>query len=139
MYRTVGVPGSGKQTIMIVLTLPFPPSVNGYWRNINGRTLISAKGRAYKKAVARLAQWNYAAKQLESRLEVLVILHPPDRRKRDIDNSMKALLDSMQAAGVFVDDSQIDRLSIERGEIKKGGAAIVTIKEIDAAANPPKR
>jgi crossover junction endodeoxyribonuclease RusA len=124
---------------MIVLTLPFPPSVNGYWRNINGRTLISAKGRAYKKAVARLAQWNYAAKQLESRLEVLVILHPPDRRKRDIDNSMKALLDSMQAAGVYLDDSQIDRLAIERGEIKKGGAVIVTIKEIDAAANPPKK
>jgi len=118
---------------MIVLTLPFPPSVNGYWRNINGRTLISAKGRAYKKAVARLTQWNYAAKQLESRLEVLVILHPPDRRKRDIDNSMKALLDSMQAAGVYLDDSQIDRLAIERGEIKQGGAAIVTINEINAA------
>lgn len=121
---------------MITLTLPFPPSVNGYWRNINGRTLLSAKGRAYKKAVARLAQWNYAAKQLESRLEVLVILHPPDRRKRDIDNSMKALLDSMQAAGVYLDDSQIDRLVIERGEVEKGGAAIVTIKEIDAAAIP---
>jgi len=139
LYRTVGVPGSGKQTIMIVLTLPFPPSVNGYWRNINGRTLISAKGRAYKKAVARLVQWSYAAEQLESRLEVLVILHPPDRRKRDIDNSMKALLDSMQAAGVYLDDSQIDRLAIERGEIKKGGAAIVTISEINTAANPPKR
>jgi len=48
----VGVPGLGKQTIMIILILPFPPSVNGYWRNINGKTLISAKGRAYKKAVS---------------------------------------------------------------------------------------
>jgi crossover junction endodeoxyribonuclease RusA len=124
---------------MITLTLPFPPSVNGYWRNINGRTLISAKGRAYKNAVARLVQWNYAAKQLQSRLEVLVILHPPDRRKRDIDNSMKALLDSMQAAGVYLDDSQIDRLVIERGDVEKGGAVIVTIKEINTAAIPPKR
>ena len=123
---------------MITLTLPFPPSVNGYWRNINGRTLISVKGRAYKKAVARLVQWNHAAKQLESRLEVLVILHPPDKRKRDIDNSMKALLDSMQAAGVYLDDSQIDRLVIERGEVEKGGVAVITIKEIDAAENPPK-
>ena len=123
---------------MTTLTLPFPPSVNGYWRNINGRTLISVKGRAYKKAVARLVQWNHAAKQLESRLEVLVILHPPDKRKRDIDNSMKALLDSMQAAGVYLDDSQIDRLVIERGEVEKGGVAVITIKEIDAAENPPK-
>jgi crossover junction endodeoxyribonuclease RusA len=124
---------------MITLTLPFPPSVNGYWRNINGRTLISAKGRAYKNAVARLVQWNHAAKQLQSRLEVLVILLPPDRRKRDIDNSMKALLDSMQAAGVYLDDSQIDRLVIERGDVEKGGAVIVTIKEINTAAIPPKR
>lgn len=124
---------------MITIALPFPPSVNGYWRNINGRTLISVKGRAYKKVVVRLVQWNHAAKELQGRLAVLVILHPPDRRKRDIDNSMKALLDSMQAAGVYLDDSQIDRLVIERGEIKKGGAAIVTIKEIDPLANPPKR
>ena len=124
---------------MIVLALPFPPSVNGYWRNINGRTLISAKGRAYKRAIARLVKWNHAAKKLQGRLAVLVILHPPDKRKRDIDNSMKALLDSMQAAGVYLDDSQIDRLVIERGEIKKGGAAIVTIKEIDTLANPPKK
>ena len=115
---------------MITLTLPFPPSVNGYWRNINGRTLISAKGRAYKKAVARLVQWHHVAKNLQGRLTVQVVLHPPDRRKRDIDNSMKALLDSMQAAGVYLDDSQIDRLVIDRGEIKKGGAAIVTIKAI---------
>jgi len=125
--------------IMITLTLPFPPSVNGYWRNINGRTLISAKGRAYKNAVARLVLWNHAAKKLQGRLAVQVILHPPDRRKRDIDNSMKALLDSMQVAGVYLDDSQIDRLVIERGAVEKGGAVIVTIKEIDAAAQSAKK
>ncbi len=124
---------------MITIALPFPPSVNGYWRNINGRTLISVKGRAYKKVVARLVQWNHAAKELQGRLAVLVILHPPDRRKRDIDNSMKALLDSMQAAGVYLDDSQIDRLVIERGEVKKGGAAIVTIEELGGGSKPPEK
>jgi crossover junction endodeoxyribonuclease RusA len=123
---------------MITLTLPFPPSVNGYWRNINGRTLISVRGRAYKRVVARLVQWNEAAKRLQGRLTVQVVLHPPDRRKRDIDNSMKALLDAMQEAGVYLDDSQIDRLVIERGEVEKGGVAVITIKEIDAAENPPK-
>ena len=109
---------------MIVLSLPFPPSVNGYWRNINGRTLISAKGRAYKRAIAKLVQWNHAAKKLQGRLTVEVILHPPDRRKRDIDNSMKALLDSMQVAGVYLDDSQIDKLVIERRDVEKGGVVI---------------
>ena len=46
---------------------------------------------------------------------------------------MKALMDSMQAAGVYLDDSQVDRLVIERGDVKKGGAAIVTINEINTA------
>ncbi|MGQ7093073.1 RusA family crossover junction endodeoxyribonuclease, partial [Escherichia coli] len=37
------------------LTLPFPPSVNTYWRAPNsgplkGRHLISARGRAYQSA-----------------------------------------------------------------------------------------
>ncbi|EIU7559412.1 hypothetical protein L6F17_004609, partial [Providencia rettgeri] len=32
----------------ITLIPPFPPSVNACWRNINGKTLISAKGRAFR-------------------------------------------------------------------------------------------
>ena len=37
---------------MIELTLPWPPSTNTYYRNIAGKTLISAKGREYRAAVA---------------------------------------------------------------------------------------
>lgn len=36
---------------MVTLVLPFPPSMNTYWRNLNGRTLLSAKGRRYKSEV----------------------------------------------------------------------------------------
>ena len=36
---------------MIKLELPFPPSMNRYYRNLNGRTLLSAKGRKYKNDV----------------------------------------------------------------------------------------
>lgn len=116
---------------MITLTIPFPPSVNTYWRHLpNGRTLISTKGRIYKRAVAQTVGWHHAGKRLIGRLSVTVTLHPPNKVRRDLDNSMKAILDSLQDAGVYVDDSQIDRLSIERGSVEKGGAAVVTIKEI---------
>ena len=37
---------------MIELTLPWPPSMNTYWRTFQGRMIISAKGREYRKAVA---------------------------------------------------------------------------------------
>ena len=43
---------------------------------------------------------------------------------------MKSLLDSMQQAGVYRDDAQIDDLHIRRGEVVKGGLAVVEIEEI---------
>jgi len=47
----------------------------------------------------------------------------------DIDNCAKAILDSLQDAGVFDDDSQVWKLNIERGISKKGGGCIVMIME----------
>jgi len=58
-----------------------------------------------------------------------VTLHPPDRRRRDLDNAMKALLDSLEHAGVYDDDSQIDDLRIVRGGIVPGGACVIEIRE----------
>ena len=39
---------------MTRLTLPWPPSVNRYYRNVAGVTKISAEGRAYRAAVVNL-------------------------------------------------------------------------------------
>ena len=36
---------------MIEITLPWPPSVNTYWRNFDGRMIISARGREYRETV----------------------------------------------------------------------------------------
>jgi crossover junction endodeoxyribonuclease RusA len=71
-----------------------------------------------------------AAKRLSGRLQLDVVLHPGDARVRDIDNSLKALLDSLSHAGVYKDDSQIDRLIVSRGEIVKGGRCQVLISEL---------
>lgn len=63
-------------------------------------------------------------------LIVDVVVHPPDRRRRDIDNVQKALLDALQHAGAYSDDSQIIRLSIERGRPVDGGKTIVQIRKV---------
>ena len=115
---------------VITITLPWPPSVNGYWRTVNGRTMISKRGRLFKKAVLKSVLAHQAKRHLAGRLEVHIALHPPDRRRRDVDNSGKSVLDALQNAGVYLDDSQVDRLVIERCEIIKGGVAIVTIHEL---------
>lgn len=116
---------------MIVLTLPFPPSVNAYWRNITirgaSRTLISKKGREYRNQVIGIVGAYGARAAIADRLHVAITLHPPDKRRRDVDNYLKAPLDALTHAGVWNDDSQIDRLSVTRGDIEPGGRAVVVI------------
>lgn len=52
-------------------------------------------------------------KKLSGRLSLYGEFYPPDRRRRDLDNvGGKVLLDSLQAAGLFDDDSQIKELHL---------------------------
>lgn len=115
----------------MILNLPFPPSVNQYYRSPNkgplaGRTLISEKGRAYRDAVRILAS---AGKPIAGRVAVVIEAFMPDNRRRDLDNLTKALLDSLTHAGVWLDDSQIDDLRIIRRGVLKGGLVRVCIAE----------
>lgn len=98
---------------MFKLKLPFPPSVNHYWRHVGGRVLVSREGREYRVKVKQLLR-RKAIETLSGDLIVDIKLTPPDRRRRDVDNSLKALLDAMQYGGVYFDDSQIVRLTIEK-------------------------
>ncbi len=108
--------------------LPYPPSVNHYWRRVGRRTLISREGRQYRRHVCPLLATD-GAKPLSGRLEVVVHVFPPDRRRRDLDNAMKALLDAVEHAGVYADDGQIDRLDIHRRPVVPGRKVIVCITE----------
>ena len=122
--------------MVTTIVLPWPPSVNSCWRTVNGRTMISKKGRAYKQAATRAVLAAGANKHLSGRLRVKLTAYPPDRRRRDIDNLTKLALDSMQVAGVYLDDSQIDELTIIRAEVEKGG---VIVAEVETIGPPAKR
>ena len=114
-------------------TLPFPPTMNTYWRNWQGRTRLSKKGRAYRSLVEYsddVVAWVKHYHPMPARLMMLIEVYPPDRRKRDLDNLPKGIQDGLQKAKVYMDDSQIDDLRLIRKEIVKGGKVIVTITEI---------
>jgi crossover junction endodeoxyribonuclease RusA len=114
-------------TKLQTIVIPFPPSVNTYYRTFQGRMIISAAGRAYRQAVISKAQTD---EPLLGRLSVEVEVFPPDRRRRDLDNVCKAALDSLQHAGIYQDDSQIDQLLLKRREVTPGGFLKVHISTI---------
>ena len=62
--------------------------------------------------------------------QVVVSLFQPTKRKCDIDNYMKALLDALQHAGCYDDDEQIDELHIVRMGVFKGGECRVVVNQL---------
>jgi crossover junction endodeoxyribonuclease RusA len=116
---------------LLVLNLPYPPSINSYWRANGHRRFISKEGVLFREKVAEYMQ-EYKVPRLGGsvRLQMEIVLYPRDRRLQDIDNRVKALWDALEG-WVYEDDAQIDVLIVKRGEIRKGGGCLVMIEELD--------
>jgi crossover junction endodeoxyribonuclease RusA len=113
----------------ITLTLPWPPSMNTYWRTFQGRMIISAKGREYRKSVIDQVQLQGGANNYQGKLCVEIEAYRPDKRKRDLDNLLKAVLDGCTHAGVWEDDSNIVDLRIYWADTV-GGMIKVHVREL---------
>jgi crossover junction endodeoxyribonuclease RusA len=113
--------------MLATLQLPLPPSVNTYWRNFQGRTILSKAARDYKQTVKDYVLLNKIPYFGDARLQAIITIFPKDRRKQDLDNRLKSLLDSLGNAGVFEDDSQFDKIEIARGVIKTGGGCTIIL------------
>jgi crossover junction endodeoxyribonuclease RusA len=60
---------------------------------------------------------------------VELLIFPPDKRKRDIDNLAKCACDLLMYSGIIDDDFQIQRLLIERSHVIKDGLIKITVSE----------
>jgi len=124
------------------LILPFPPSVNGYWRSVliggHPRVLLSKRGRRYRLDVQEAVLRTFGLrKPTRARLLVAMVAYPPDRLRRDIDNLPKGVLDALTHARVWVDDSQVDGLMVMRGPVVDGGRLEVRIARM--TGEPPQQ
>ena len=115
----------------MILTLPYPPSVNTYWRANGKRRFLSKAGVEFKHAVQEYVIDNAIPKFGSARLRMDIVIRPRSRRVFDIDNLLKAILDALMNAGVYDDDSQVDDLRIIRGDACPNGACVVNIEVIN--------
>jgi len=87
----------------MIYHLPWPPSVNQYWRAVSGRNILSAKARAWKKLAEQSLMLSRPAPVYGPAI-VIIHLFPPTKRKYDIDNRVKAILDLLVKCGILQED-----------------------------------
>ena len=114
----------------IVLHLPWPPTVNSYYKTSrHGARYLAKNVKPFREAVEQAVREQVPGITLDDRLFMEVYLFPPDNRQRDLDNYMKGLLDAVTHAELWIDDSLVDQLHIYRGETVSEGAVVVSISE----------
>jgi len=121
------------------LTLPLPPSINNYWGLRLGVSSVKKKqipmkyvthaAKDYRSTVENIILKEYPNfHPLEGDLQIAVLIHPANRRKEDIDNRLKPLLDALQGV-LYEDDAQIKTLRAELLDPEPSGCILVTLME----------
>ena len=115
--------------MMFNCNLPWPPSVNTYYTVARGRKILSKKGRQFKSDCS--AYIHRLADPMKGELEIEIIVCMPDKRRRDLDNLLKPILDVLGNYGVYEDDSQIVDLRIRKVVDGQKGIVQLIIKELE--------
>jgi Holliday junction resolvase RusA-like endonuclease len=113
----------------LILELPYPPSLNSYYRHVGNKVLISKAGREYRERIKAIVSFDGIKGFDKVDLQVIITCYPPDNRRRDIDNTLKCLFDSLTHSQIWNDDSQVKRLFVEKKEPLENGQVILKIME----------
>lgn len=111
--------------------MPFPPSVNGLYRNaaFGGRV----KTEAYK-AWQKEAGWTIKTqfpKPMTGKVCLTIRAVKPDKRKRDIMNLEKAITDLLVDMGIIEDDSLVQSGFMEWVSSDLAGVSVTIVKYIE--------
>lgn len=110
----------------IVITLPYPPSYNRYWRTGPRGGYVSAEGKRFKaRALATLFPLRLSP--IAGPVVVSMDYYRP-RRTGDLDNNFKCLLDCLQGAA-YLNDSQIVEIHARRFDDKLNPRVEVTVTQ----------
>lgn len=115
--KGVSFPKTGES---VRLSIPFPPTLNHnvlrygkrYFRDKDYETFLRAVWMIWR--TSRPKDWDPAR-----RFAVAIRLFYDSRRRFDVDNRVKPILDALTKAGAWHDDSQVDLIVAARDRIDK--------------------
>lgn len=100
---------------VVEFSIPYPPSGNHMWKHTKvGGHYLTPQAQMYYQTVYVEVMRQSASLAFTERLGVRAAIYPPDKRRRDLDNAWKVASDACTRARVWVDDTQIDQLTLLR-------------------------
>lgn len=109
--------------------------------NRRDRAAVTRDGKPYNRKQARftayqaeVAFWARSAvnaqrwRRIQGAAHTWLVLPVPDRRRRDLDGPIKAIMDGLTDGGVWVDDCQVVRLIVDK--VEHGAGALVHVREV---------
>ena len=85
-------------------------TVNTFYRKFNNRIVISKQGLEWKNKIIRTLRCDYKIYQcFEGRIRLNLVFNFKTKRKRDLDNLLKPLIDCFKGI-IYIDDEVIDEI-----------------------------
>jgi Holliday junction resolvase RusA-like endonuclease len=111
-----------------MLTLPFPPP-DLFPNRKNGKhwgATVKIK-KAYHDECYYLAMVEPNKPKMFSLVPLVITFHPPDKRKRDIDNCLAAIKPALDAVALAwnINDRDFRPLVLDDGDVVKGGKVVL--------------
>lgn len=104
--------------MLMKFTLPMCPPLNSLYRYGRRGMYKIAKARAWETdAIYKIKRVRWDRKPITGTIEMWVHLYL--KRDRDIDGSLKLILDVFEKAGVYENDSQVTVLQVRKQMDKK--------------------
>lgn len=113
----------------VVITIPYPPSVNKIYHNriitkditrknhLRGRGLTQ-EAKTYKIALANLIHYSFLNAKFGDQNVKVTILDNPANLRGDSHNGLKIVFDALQLSGIINNDKQIIAYEVMPGTIK---------------------
>ena len=131
----------------IQLTLPVPPSVNHQYATVNGRRLLSAKGRAYKNLVGQqilvaLAQSPHRATLRQflhlANLSLSIHFFFASALRRDTDGGLKIAQDAL-CEGLGLNDNRVVEIHLYKSQDRDNPRMEICLSVAPTASTEPVR